>query len=177
MEKLYPVIAMVVRIKEHEDLSPLVGILREYGAKRVVLFGSTARGDERPGSDVDLACEGLPPGRFFEAWGELLLFTGREVDLVDLSVVKEPLRRCIEEEAGLLYEAERSFPPSNRYPGSTIGFCGSMGLRRGCSSWGLRFCPLDLKCCPASFLIQAVSTEMVPPVGVCPWEYTGATLC
>ena len=36
--------------------------------------------------------------------------------------------------------------------GSTIGFCGSMGLRRGCSSWGLRFCPLDLKCCPRLFL-------------------------
>ena len=35
--------------------------------------------------------------------------------------------------------------------GSTIGFCGSMGLRRGCSSWGLRFCPLDLKCCPRLF--------------------------
>jgi len=33
------------------------------------------------------------------------LFTGREVDLVDLSVVKEPLRRCIEEGV-LLYEAE-----------------------------------------------------------------------
>lgn len=97
---------MVVRSKEHEDLSPLVGILREYGAKRVVLFGSTARGDERPGSDVDLACEGLPPGRFFEAWGKLLLCTGRDIDLVDLSEVKEPLRRRIEKEGVLLYEAE-----------------------------------------------------------------------
>jgi len=97
---------MAVRIKEHEDLSPLVGILRDYGARRVFLFGSMARGDVRPGSDVDLACEGLPPGRFFEAWGRLLLFTGREVDLVDLSEVKEPLRRRIEEEGVLLYEAE-----------------------------------------------------------------------
>lgn len=51
---------MVVRIKEHENLSPLVGVLREYGARRVFLFGSMARGDARPGSDVDLACEGLP---------------------------------------------------------------------------------------------------------------------
>ena len=97
---------MAVRIKEHEDLSPLVGILREYGARRVFLFGSMARGDARPGSDVDLACEGLPPGRFFEAWGKLLLFTEREVDLVDLSEVKGPLRRRIEEEGVLLYEAE-----------------------------------------------------------------------
>ena len=82
-----------------------IGILREYGARRVFLFGSMARGDARPGSNVDLACEGLPPGRFFEAWGKLLLFAGREVDLVDLSEVKEPLRRCIEEGV-LLYEAE-----------------------------------------------------------------------
>jgi hypothetical protein len=106
MERFILFIAMVVRIKEHKDLSPLVGVLREYGAKRVFLFGSMARGDERSGSDVDLACEGLPPGRFFEAWGKLLLSTGREVDLLDLGEVKEPLRRRIEEEGILLYEAE-----------------------------------------------------------------------
>lgn len=33
---------------------------RRLGAERVVLFGSRARGDERPRSDVDLAVYGLP---------------------------------------------------------------------------------------------------------------------
>ena len=33
---------------------------RRLGAERVVLFGSRARGDERPRSDVDLAVFGLP---------------------------------------------------------------------------------------------------------------------
>jgi len=40
----------------------------------------------------------------------------------------------------------------------------SMNLRQRCGSWGLRFCPLSLNAAPASFLIPAVSTGMVPPL-------------
>lgn len=38
---------------------PIAALGRRLGAERVVLFGSRARGDERPRSDVDLAVFGL----------------------------------------------------------------------------------------------------------------------
>jgi hypothetical protein len=43
------------------DLEQLVQALREYGAKRAVLFGSHARGEAGPGSDVDLLVEFSKP--------------------------------------------------------------------------------------------------------------------
>ena len=97
--------AMVFKLESQIDLDPLVQILAKCGAKRVFLFGSVARGEARPGSDVDLACEGLPPGRFFEALGKLLLCTGKDVDLVDLDKAAAPLRKRLEKEGVLLYEA------------------------------------------------------------------------
>ena len=42
-------------------------LVREHGAKRVLLFGSIARGwPLRPESDIDLAVEGMPADRFFK---------------------------------------------------------------------------------------------------------------
>lgn len=40
----------------------LVGIVRKHGAVRASLFGSFARGDARPDSDLDVLVE-LEPGR------------------------------------------------------------------------------------------------------------------
>ena len=38
----------------------LAALARKYGAKRLVLFGSRARGDHRERSDIDLAVYGMP---------------------------------------------------------------------------------------------------------------------
>ena len=38
----------------------LAALARQYGARRLVLFGSRARGDNRPNSDIDLAVYGMP---------------------------------------------------------------------------------------------------------------------
>ena len=43
---------------------------RRFGAKRLVLFGSRARGDNRPNSDMDLAVYGMPPDNRAEFWME-----------------------------------------------------------------------------------------------------------
>ena len=40
--------------------SQLAALARRYGAKRLVLFGSRARGDNRNNSDIDLAVYGMP---------------------------------------------------------------------------------------------------------------------
>lgn len=39
----------------------------EFGAREVILFGSVARGEGRPGSDVDLLVDGVPDERWFDA--------------------------------------------------------------------------------------------------------------
>jgi predicted nucleotidyltransferase len=43
--------------------SQLAELAARYGVRRLVLFGSRARGDNHPRSDVDLAAFGLPPSR------------------------------------------------------------------------------------------------------------------
>ncbi len=46
----------------------LAELAKRYGAKRLVLFGSRARGDNRYNSDVDLAVYGMPENNRVEFW-------------------------------------------------------------------------------------------------------------
>ena len=60
-------------------------IVDRYGARRVVLMGSLARGDFAEGSDIDLAVEGLPPDVFFSAGADIeAAAEGFSVDLVPI---------------------------------------------------------------------------------------------
>lgn len=67
-----------------EHLHAAAVLLRGMGADEVFLFGSAARHELRPGSDVDIAVRGLPPARFFAAASKVTDALGRPVDLVDL---------------------------------------------------------------------------------------------
>lgn len=54
--------------------SQLAALAAQYGARRLVLFGSRARGDARARSDIDLAVYGMPEknrGAFWMAAEEL----------------------------------------------------------------------------------------------------------
>ena len=51
-----------------ELYNQLATLARRYGAKRLVLFGSRARGDNRPNSDIDLAVYGMPEDNRAEFW-------------------------------------------------------------------------------------------------------------
>jgi predicted nucleotidyltransferase len=82
-------------------------LLRErYGATRVVVFGSLARGDFTLGSDIDLAAWDVAPQRYFEAVSFLLdlgadmggAAGGFRIDVVAPEVAPAPLRREIERE-------------------------------------------------------------------------------
>ena len=70
----------------------------EFGATRVRLFGSVARGDTNEDFDVDLAAEGIPRRRYFAAWAAAGLLVGRKLDLVDLEDAPALLRQRIEED-------------------------------------------------------------------------------
>lgn len=70
-------------LKEHEN-----DIKRRFGVKRIGIFGSHARGEEKATSDVDVLVEFEVPS--FDNFMELAFFLedlfGREVDLVTTGV-------------------------------------------------------------------------------------------
>ncbi len=58
----------------------------DFGATRVVLFGSVVRGTFHERSDIDLAVVGLAPDKFLRAWGAAEeAAAGFAIDLVDLA--------------------------------------------------------------------------------------------
>ena len=96
----------------HEkELRPELGeICRRYQVKQLSVFGSVARGEARPDSDVDLLVEFLPDARIgMIQYGGLMLalsdLMGRKVDLVTKRALRPVLRDSILEEARLLYAA------------------------------------------------------------------------
>jgi predicted nucleotidyltransferase len=78
-------------------------LVREFGATRVVLFGSVARGEARPGSDIDLAVAGIAPARFFDAaaaaFADVRCAT---VDLAPLDALHPHIRARVDTEGVVL---------------------------------------------------------------------------
>ena len=81
-------------------------LAERYGAERVYLFGSYARGDAREDSDVDLHIDtGRIRGlQFCGLLCDLEDAFGCHVDLVDTEGMDEEFRREITPEEVLLYE-------------------------------------------------------------------------
>ncbi len=73
---------------------------REFGAKKVMVFGSLARrGHFTLWSDIDLAVTGLPSARFFEAVGAVTGLSAEfKMDLIDLETCPASLHERIEAE-------------------------------------------------------------------------------
>lgn len=90
----------------------LAALCRKYHVRRLGLFGSAARGEAAPASDVDLLVE-FEPGSAPSFWAEPemreafgALFGGRRVDLVPPAALENPYRRkSILRNLKLLYEA------------------------------------------------------------------------
>jgi len=83
----------------------IIPVLEPYGIKRVALFGSVARGEETPESDIDLLVTLEQPVGLFkwiELKEELSKRLGRKVDMG--SVLKERIRPIVEKEMIVLYE-------------------------------------------------------------------------
>lgn len=90
-------------VKSREEARALINkcrklLIEEFGAQRVIPFGSvTGNGLWHQGSDLDLAVEGLPDNRFFEALSAVqdLVSSQIRVDLVPLEDAKPKLRSHI----------------------------------------------------------------------------------
>lgn len=80
---------------------------KQYGAERIYLFGSYARGDSTPASDIDLRID-KGSIRGFQLGGLLLdleASLGVPVDLVPTSSLDQRFLDAIQKEEVLLYEA------------------------------------------------------------------------
>jgi uncharacterized protein len=91
------------------DVAAATDLLRERlpGLSAVWLYGSHARGDARPDSDVDLAFLADAPSSRFELLalqGDLAAAIGTEVDLVDLWTADDVLRVQVIEHGHVVFE-------------------------------------------------------------------------
>ena len=75
---------MPTTISEKEAVLAAAHLLRGLGASQVFVFGSFARGELRPDSDIDMAVSGLPAEVYFSAVSKASDLLSRPVDLLDL---------------------------------------------------------------------------------------------
>jgi predicted nucleotidyltransferase len=89
----------------------VAGFCRRWGVSRLWLFGSAARGEAGPASDIDLLAEFLPESTA-STWdwprmtAELEAIFGRPVDLLSVGILENPFRRAsIEASREMIYAA------------------------------------------------------------------------
>jgi uncharacterized protein len=92
------------------DESKLADLCRRYRVRELSLFGSAARGEMRPESDVDLLVEFLPNADvgLVEHAGlmlDLAQLLGKKVDLVSKKALKPLIRDSVLADARLVYAA------------------------------------------------------------------------
>ncbi len=86
-------------------------ICQRYGVKKLELFGSAARSDFGPESDIDILIRFLPDrtpslGKLVELQDELADLFGRSVQLATSSILENPYRRkTVEKDLRALYAA------------------------------------------------------------------------
>lgn len=82
----------------------LIDCARKYGIKKLILFGSRARGDNRERSDIDIAVSGGNTAEFavsVDDEAQTLLM----IDVVDLDKKNQPELLCeIERDGVVIYE-------------------------------------------------------------------------
>lgn len=95
---------------EHIEQSKLAELCQRYHVQELAVFGSAARGEMRPQSDIDILVEFLPnSGVDLVDYAGLMLdltrLVGRKVDLVSKKGLKPLIRASVLHKARLLYAA------------------------------------------------------------------------
>ncbi len=87
------------------ELPKAVAILKSYGAKRIILFGSLCRpGKFHARSDIDLAASGIPSEKVIRAGADLMMALEWPVDLKPWEDLSEFFREMILKRGEVLYE-------------------------------------------------------------------------
>ena len=92
----------------HRRLDRIVSAIKQYHPTKIVLFGSRARGDAKPNSDIDIAVDGHFSFRQRRKLKESADEAGGlySVDIVFYDRIEEHLLHNIEQEGKVLYEKE-----------------------------------------------------------------------
>lgn len=90
--------------------SVVSALAKEYGVQKVYLFGSYARGEATPGSDIDLRIDkGRIRGLEFAGFlGDLQDALGKPVDLISTIGIDPEFLDRIHKEEVLLYDGDQS---------------------------------------------------------------------
>ena len=91
----------------HEITEKILPILKEYDVAYAGIFGSIARGDDRPESDVDILVATSHPVSvytFMALKDELEHAIGRDVDLVSRKAINKYLEPYITDDLTTVYE-------------------------------------------------------------------------
>ncbi len=88
----------------------IASICRRYHVKELAVFGSAARGELRPDSDIDLLVEFLPEAevgllQHFAAERAFSQLFGRNVDLVSKRALRRALKDEVLAQAQIIYAA------------------------------------------------------------------------
>lgn len=97
---------MTDNMKRDQILSTAVRILKEYGAKKIVLFGSYARGTEKKNSDIDLIVRFKATKSLLELVKierEVSKATKKQVDLLTEKAISPYIRDSMKKELEVLY--------------------------------------------------------------------------
>lgn len=90
-------------------LKQIVDILVKYvRPKRIIVYGSRARGDYNKTSDIDIAVECGEGSRLVRNVIDDEVRTLLKLDIIDLDAVESPLRNEIEQEGIVVYEKIRT---------------------------------------------------------------------
>ena len=90
-------------IDKEKELDRIVDISREFGAKKVFLFGSFLENKDRA-RDIDIVVSGVSAEDFFTYYGKVSMEVKDEVDIVDLEDVSPHFYRRIISKGKILYE-------------------------------------------------------------------------
>jgi predicted nucleotidyltransferase len=86
-----------------QELKKIAGISKEFGAKKVLLFGSCLE-DIESASDIDIAVSGIKPREFFRFYGKVSMELEDEVDIIDLDDIREHLYKKVLSKGQVIYE-------------------------------------------------------------------------
>ena len=90
------------------DESRLAEICRRYGVRELSVFGSAARGEDRPNSDIDLLVEFSKRKSLLALVAlerQLSTTLGKKVDLLTEAAISPYLRDRIKRDSRVIYEA------------------------------------------------------------------------
>ena len=95
---------------DSELLKQLQSLCTQYPEiKKLILFGSFARGDASRTSDIDLCVEGLTESELFNAFKDATLHsitTLKKIDLLRFESLPKHLIQSILEEGKIIYESK-----------------------------------------------------------------------